>query len=150
MGLWTMQNTRKYYRHTACSLLQADSSHPSKCKTGIIYSQALRYRKIISNENDLLVKGYNLALINQQFKKVLKLSQNEALCSTSKPQNDTKILPFVVPYNINTAKIGPILHKHWHLIETDQILRDIWSARPVLALQRNQNIKDILAHTNCV
>ena len=144
-----------------CSLLQADSFHPSKCKTGMIYSQALRYRRIISNDNklktslqnlqnDLLLKGYNLALINQQFEKVLKLSQNEALCSTSKPQNDTKILPFVVPYNINTAKIGPILHKHWHLIETDQILKDIWSARPVLALQRNQNIKDILVHTNFV
>lgn len=83
-----------------CSLLHADSFHPSKCKTGMIYSQALRYRRIISSDeklktslqnlqNDLLLRGCNLAMINKQFEKVQNISQNEALCSATKPENDT-------------------------------------------------------------
>ena len=45
--------TTLYKKPTDVSpLLHANSFHPNNCKTGIIYSQALRYRRIIFNNDD--------------------------------------------------------------------------------------------------
>ena len=65
----------------ASPLLHAASFYPNSCKTGIIYSQALRYCRIISNDDDfahhletlqtILIKhGYNIGLISDIFAKV--------------------------------------------------------------------------------
>ena len=54
-----------------CTLLHNNSFHPESCKKGIIYSQALRYRRLITDNeklnqklitlrNNLVRRGYNL------------------------------------------------------------------------------------------
>ena len=43
-----------------CTLLHNDSFHPDHCKKGIIYSQALRYRRIITNNEKLQENLFNL------------------------------------------------------------------------------------------
>ena len=42
------------------TLLHSDSYHPENCKMGIIYSQVLRYRRIITNDSDIENHLYNL------------------------------------------------------------------------------------------
>ena len=138
-------------------LLRARSFHPGNCKTGIIYSQALRYRRIISNNEDfehhlkrllvtLLKRGYNIGLINEMFAKVRSLSRDDLL--QYHKRSPTQKFPFVIPFNWNTLHIGKKLHCHWHLIHDDQSLRGISSAVPIMAFKRNRNIKDILVNSN--
>ena len=72
-------HTTLYKKPTdAPSLLHSHSFHPPNCKAGIIYSQALRYRCIISNDDTLdfhlqqlstifIKRGYNIGLITKVF-----------------------------------------------------------------------------------
>ena len=69
-----------------CTLLHKESFHPNNCKNSVIFSQALRYRRVITADEDLKLnldklksnlirRGYTLQEINKQFEKVSKLSQ---------------------------------------------------------------------------
>ena len=105
-----------------CSLLHKQSFHPETCKQSVIYSQALRYRRIITDNETLRTKlgklktylirrGYSIQEINQQFQKVQQLSQTDALFGSSQPAKQGRILPFIIPYDKNTIRINKILKK---------------------------------------
>ena len=105
-----------------CSLLHKQSFHPDTCKQSVIYGQALRYRRIITNNETLRTKlgklktnlirgGYSIQEIDQQFQKVQQLSQTDALFGDSQPKKQGRILPFIVPYDKNTVQINKILKK---------------------------------------
>ena len=99
--------TTLYKKPTAASsLLRAVSFHPNSCKTGISYSQALRYRHIISNDEDFahhlenlqtirIKSGYNSGLISDIFAMERSLSCNDLLQYHDNPPTIT--LPFVIP-----------------------------------------------------
>ena len=68
----TLESTLFVKQQDICTLLHNDSFHATSCKRGIIYSQALRYRRIITNNdqleekletlrNNLVRRGYNLS-----------------------------------------------------------------------------------------
>ena len=141
-----------------CTLLHNNSFHPESCKRGIIYSQALRYRRIITdNKNlreklgtlrdNLLRRGYNLSEIYTQFKKVEKLTQSELLHKKQTKDTNNKHLPFIIPYDNTTIHIGSILKNNWQIISNDETLNTIWSEPPFLALKRHKNTKDILVRS---
>ena len=142
-----------------CSLLHKQSFHPETRKQSVIYSQALRYRRIITNNEtletkleqlkiNLIKRGYSIQEINQQFQKVKQLSQTDALFGNSKRKKQGRILPFIIPFDKNTSQINKILIKHWKTIHGNKTLDQIWPNQPFLALQRNKNIGDILIHTD--
>ena len=121
-----------------------------------LYSQALRYRCIISNDDVfahhlenlqtiLIKRGYTIGLISDIFAKVRSLSRNDLLQYHDNPP--TSKLPVVIPYNSNTSHVGKTLHSHWHLIQEDDELQDLSSITPIMAFQRNRNIKDTLVHS---
>ena len=150
--------TTLYRKPTDISpLLHAQSFHPINCKTSIIYSQALRYRRIISDNNEfekqlqvlrrtLIKRGYNIGRINEIFNNVRLLSRDNLLQYQDRPP--THVLPFVVPFNWNTLHIGRILHLHWHLIQNDENLQEISMLTPIMAFRRQKNIRDLLVHSN--
>ena len=132
-------------------------ANPINCKTGIIYSQALRYRRIISDNNEfekqlqvlrrtLIKRGYNIGRINEIFNNVRLLSRDNLLQYQDRPP--THVLPFIVPFNWNTLHIGRILHLHWHLIQNDENLQEISMLTPIMAFRRQKNIRDLLVHSN--
>ncbi len=141
-----------------CGLLHETSFHPASTKRGIIYSQALRYRRVITDDvklkscltdlgTDLLKRGYNKTQIYTQFNKVTTMTQKHVL-SNNLPENALpKPLPFIVPYDPTTSQIGKIIKEHWHYIREDPTLSAIWPNEPFLALKRHKNIKDILVTT---
>ena len=154
---YEIQNTLYREPTDVSLLLHAKSFNANNCKTGIIYSQALRYRRIISNNDDfehylrrvlatLLKRGYNIGLINGTFAKVHSVSWDDLL--QYHKRIPTHKLPFIVPFNWNTLHIGKKLHCHWHFIQDDQILRGISSATPIMTSKRSRNIKDILVNSN--
>lgn len=162
----TLESTLFIKPTDICTLLQAQSYHPPSCKKGVIYSQALRYRRLITDdrklgkhlkelESNLIRRGYDTTEIKSQFNRLLGTTQADLLSQQDKPKgpnnynkNNKKVIPFIVPYDSGTSKIGSIIRNHWHLIEDNQVLQQVWNdSRPVLALQRRTNLKDILVQT---
>ena len=156
-----------------CTLLHAKSFHPPSCKKSVIYSQALRFRRLITDNNELhkhlkalqknlIIRGYESQDITTEFSKLTHVTQYELLFPGNPANNETtlqhlnfeppppkpQVLPFVVPFDIKTINIGSVLTKHWHLISADAYLKEIWNdTRPVLALTRRPNLKDRLVHS---
>ncbi|KXJ09041.1 hypothetical protein AC249_AIPGENE26933 [Exaiptasia diaphana] len=149
-----------YIKPTDSSLLiHYTSHHPSKCKSGTIYSQALRLRRIITNNDELhkqllrlrlilLSRGYPHHLINLNFQKILNLSQSQLLSLPPPIRNTEGVLPFVVPYHPILHKLPSILHNLWFLVSKDPELSTIFPQPPITAFSRHSNLKDTLVHTN--
>jgi hypothetical protein len=135
-------------------LLHNTSFHPNSCKLGIIQSQALRYRRLITNDNllrnqlerlkiILMTRGYKGHNIDQAFEKATQQTQTQILYSDKSTKTRNR-LTFNIPFNDNTTHISQILKKHWYLIERDPTLQILWPDIPMVAFKRNKNIKDML------
>ena len=144
-----------------CSLLHATSFHPDSCKSSVIYSQALRYCRIITDhtklkeqldilKENLLRRGYQLSQIHKNFRKATQYSQSELLNRSNFPETKKQILPFITHYNNTNIQISRILRTHWHIIQDDPTVNWLWHQPPILAMKRNKNLKDFLVHTNLV
>ncbi len=121
----TPQNTLAttlYTKPTDCMpFLHHSSHHPETCKKGLIYSQMLRYKRIyITNDKELHEKAQNLRviLLGQGYKdrdillhitKASSYSQSQLL-TDSPPTNNTRTLPFIIPYNTDLAPLPHILN----------------------------------------
>ncbi len=76
------------------------------------------------------------------FNKALKYTtQNELLNNEKTPKTNNSPI-FSIQYNNNTKYITHILHKHWSVIENDPTLRILWPEPPMVAYQKNKNLKD--------
>ena len=120
---------------------------------------ALSYRRIITDNNileiqltrlreNLLRRGYEVRDINNESQKITNFTQSDVLFRKKHDKPNHDILPFIFPYDQTNKLIGPILRKHWEIIENDRLLHTIWPKPPILVLKRNQNLCDRLVHTN--
>ena len=86
-------NIHQYVEYSSC--------HPRACKNDIPYSQAKRYRRIMSDDEDFsnaltdlrdffIARNYLEAVIDLAFNEVCKLSQNEALVPSPKKKKKKK------------------------------------------------------------
>ena len=111
-----------------CALSHQESFHPNSCKQSVIYSQALQYRRVITNDDklieqlnklwdNLLKRGHNITDINKQFNKVIHLTQHSLLHRIKQTNTPQNIIPFVIPYDETNKLTGPIptetLAHHW-------------------------------------
>ncbi|XP_012565883.1 uncharacterized protein LOC105849972 [Hydra vulgaris] len=89
------------------ALLHYNSFHPPHQKSNLIYSQALRYNKIISNNYNLIkelkqlaqilvIRGYPIQSINKGFKQALRHTQHELIYNKYKEEREN----FTDSYNI--------------------------------------------------
>ena len=69
------------------------------------------------------------------------------ILSNTSSTDDTRTLPFVIPYNPDLANLSNILKQHWHYIENDPVLSQIWPNQPVMAYQRHKNLKEHFVRT---
>ena len=107
-----------------CALLHADSFHPSNCKRSVIYSQALRFWRIITEDNllnkqlstlreNLLGRGYDIRDINNEFQKITNFTQRDILYRNICNRHTYNVLSFIMTFDHTNKLIGPILKKHW-------------------------------------
>ena len=79
-------------------LLHSSSHHSSSCKMGTIYSQALRYRRITTDDDKLLqhlrrlhkillARGYQHSTIQKTFNKIIPFTRKELLHQKNKQTN---------------------------------------------------------------
>ena len=138
-------------------LLHQASHHPNTCKKGLIYSQMLRYRRIITDDKEFQQKAQNLrvALIGRGYKdkdilphidRASTYTQSQLLSNTP-ATNKPCTLPFIIPYNPDLSPLPHILKQHWQYIENDPVLSQIWPNQPVMAYQRHKNLKEHFVRT---
>ena len=69
---------------------------------------------------------------------------NELLNKTENTNKTNNKPIFTTEYNSNTKYITQILRKHWNIIENDPTLRILWPEPPIVAYQKNKNLRDTL------
>ena len=150
--------TKLYRKPTDCMTpLHFHSHHPLSCKEGIIYSQALRYNMIISEDHILqaelnnltrilLARSCPLHLIIKNIKKALTHSRNYLL-SQRTPHTETNILPFITPFSDMGKQLTAIIHRNWEIVANDTTLSIIWPSKPLSAYTRSNSIHNYLVHS---
>ena len=136
-----------YRKPTDCmTLLHFHSHHPLSCKEGIIYSKALRYNMIISEDHILqaelnltrilLARSYPLHLIIKNIKKSFTHSCNYLL-SQRTPHRETNILPIITPFSDIGKQLTAIIHRNWEIVANDTTLSTIWPSKPLSAYTKS-------------
>ena len=148
--------TKLCKKPTDCmTLLHFHSHHPLSYKEGIIYSQALRYKMIISEDHlpqeelnnltrILLARAHPLHLIIKN-KKALTHNCNYLL-SQRTPQTETNILLIVAPFSDIDKLFAATIHKNWNTIANDTTLSTIWPSKP-LVYTKFSSIHNHLVHS---
>ena len=135
--------------------LHFSSCHPFHTKKGIPYGQALRLRRICSDEQDfelrcealkswLLDRGFDSRMVSQQVDRAKGLDRNALLNKEEGRVSDSRI-NFVLTYHpaLNT-KIIEILHRNHRLLQTDDAHKWVFEEFPRVAFRRPKNLKDHL------
>ena len=122
---------------------------------GLVYSQILRYRRIISDGQrfrkrverlrvSLLARGYRDSHILPAVDWASSWTQSQLLLP--KEKNHISVLPFDTPYDPNLHQLTHILRQHWSYINNDQLLSQLFPSPPMVAYQRHRNLKEEFVH----
>ena len=153
--------TKVYHKPTdRTSLLHYKSEHPSGTKTSIIYSQALRIKRICSEtiemlkeftilKEKLLTRGYSEHIINFHVNKTYSISRDELLREKQLKKNTTK-LPFITTYNKTLPNIRSAIENHWNTLQINNKISELFQDKPVIAYRRNKNLSDLIGVKNIV
>ena len=135
------------------SYLYRSSAHPNHLKKSIPYGQALRLRRICTEEsefekactqltNNLKDRRYKNDEIKTQIDRV-KLQPRDALLQY-KEKTPLDRVPCVVTYNPRLPNIKEAINKNWDLLKINPTLETVFEKKPVMAFKRNQNLKDLI------
>ena len=121
--------TSIYYKETdSHSYLNFKSSHPSQCKSAILYSQFLRLRKICSEDDDFEVqattmetffvaRGYPATLVRRGREKAISISRPTLLAATNENKTATNRVPMVTTYHPKNMAVCGILSRNFQHFE---------------------------------
>jgi hypothetical protein len=149
--------TTLYSKSTDAHLyLRKDSCHPSSCTKGLVKGELLRARRICSKDEDFhrsalkmkshfKERGFKEEEINKKIDEVSKIPQDDALQYKKKEQNLR--VPFVLTFHPRLRQLGTALRKHFHLLQMNDRLKKAFQEPPMLAFRRQQNLRDVLVHT---
>ena len=132
--------TKVYRKPTdRTSLLHKKSAHPSATKMSIIYSQALRIKRICSEEYEmrkqfsvlkekLLVRGYESELIDENIKKTNTITREELLREKEQEVSNPK-LPFITTFNKTLPNIREKIDSNWKTLNINQKVSKAFQAK---------------------
>lgn len=153
-------HTTIYRKPTDSScLLHFNSYHPLHVKESIIYSQALRYNLLITDDTNLQLELYNLTryllarkyplkLINKNISKALLFSQDELLHKPRQRTKNQELIPLTLQYSGTGILTKTIVQNAWNTtIKTNDDLNAILPRPPTTGYRKNKSLKDILIST---
>ena len=148
-------HTKPYSKPTdSHMLLHKKSNHPKHCKNNIALGEAIRYRKLSTDIKDfhdntnklrtyLHRRGHDKHHVNKQILKAKNRNRKDLL--KPKPKKRNGIGPtLVTTYHPNLTHLNNILHKHWHLIENDAMLSQVFDKKPTTCFKKGETINDTL------
>ena len=117
------------------SYLHCKSYHPGASKRSIAYSQALRIRRICSEDPEdirqtknlidkLGNRGYDPNKISEVVQNVYKIRREQLLKSETKPQKE--ICPIIVTYHKNLPHIRKAINNNWHILSINKDLSNVF------------------------
>ena len=135
-------------------LLHRTSCHPGHTKKGIPYSQALRIRRICSEDRFfdrrvgelkgwLVNRGYKEGEVDQQIERVRSCDRVGLLNRQNKDQKDGRI-PLVLTYHPALNKVYDILRESSNVLLVDQKHKELFQNKVFLSFRRAKNLKDQL------
>ena len=134
--------------------LDPTSSHLYHCKKGISYSQALRLKKICSDNtnfdkrcNDLekwlMGKGYNEKMVRSQILRVCEHSRNDLL-EREKQQMSEQKLTFNSDYYPAFQNVRAIMEELRILLTPKKEHKKVFPNVPVIGFRNGESMKDFL------
>ena len=76
---------------------------------------------------------------------VSSMKREDLLEYKAKPKTDR--VPFVITFHPRLRKLGNIIHKHYHLLQSNERLKRAFSQPPMVAFRRLKNLRDMLMHS---
>ena len=134
--------------------LHNTSYHPNSLKNNIPYDQALRLKKICTNEADyqisltdlgqaFLKRGYQNNHFSNQFQKASSKERSDLLLYKAKLEQERNQLLFISTYNKTLPRIRNALNKHWNLLQINEEPKGSFEQTPKLVYRRNKNIRGL-------
>lgn len=140
-------------------LLHFKSDHPLQLKKSIIYSQALRLKRIISEPKNLqqeltflartlIARGYPRDIIHHQLRKISFIPRSTLIQDKIRKYRTGPV--YIYPGNCIKMKYMKLeLRKKWKESRNNTILKKFWSKEPLLFTKRSgPNLKSLLVHSN--
>lgn len=133
--------------------LHYDSCHPIEHRLPIAYSQALRIRRICSDEkrakfhiqelrHALIRRGYPRGRVQKQIDKALVKDRSELLRRRTTETEEKKVVKFVAPFHPSIyTTLKMIISQHDHFIHSKDISTKLWWKPP-------KKIKDYLVSSH--
>ena len=152
-------DTKVYTKPTETyQFLHRTSSHPPHVFKAFIFGETLRYARNTNNEDDfkekvkgfshkLRARGYTQTEINNGTHNVSLTNRTKLIHNLPKgKQNMEAPLVFSTTYNpfVNHKDVKQAINKHWHLIQQNPQLSEIFPKQPFVAFRKAQNIREKL------
>ena len=137
--------------------LHFESCHPSHTKSSIIFSQALRMRRICSKKSDLVAnigklkdwfkeRGYPEDMVNKETKRALE-SPSLGRSKTSERSvsgNCGTGVPLVVNYNPALCRLGQVIRKNLCFLYQDEEVKQVFSPAPFVSFRSVRTLRSHL------
>ena len=135
--------------------LHTKRCHPQHCKTAIPYSQALRSKRIGSQQENLLLRtnelkshlskrGYSKQLLDWESNWAINTSNNSSLlCSNHQNQNPVRL---VVTYHPALPMLQWTIKHYHHILQDSEQLRKAIPSHPIITFRCPRNLRNLLVH----
>ena len=135
--------------------LEFSSCHPWHCKKSIPYSQALRIRRICSEEQDfskriselkqwLYDRGYEKKLVDLQTSEASKISRDRALLEKEPREREDREVLVLTYHPALSKKVYDIINKNQHIISLGAERSKVFTRTPMVAFRQPKSLRDLL------
>ena len=90
-------------------------------------------------------RGFEKRDMEKTYTEVLNMKREDVL--EYKGRAKTNRVPFVVTFHPRLRKLGNVLRKHFHLLQSNERLRRSFPQQPMVAFRRLKNLRDMLMHS---
>ena len=124
--------------------LHYTSAHPDHTKRSIVFSQALRVRRICSNKTDFerhlddmeswfQARGYPKRVVQKEMSKVRFNKEN-----SNTKQNKSKRVTFVVIYHPLLKSFQSLINKHLNILYPDENAKEVFMPGPMVTFRSSR------------
>ena len=135
------------------SYLHFHSAHPRHLKINLPFSQALRIRRICSEDNELTknmnnlitnftMRGYKQQKVKELTLKAMSIPRENTLKLTCKPPSDR--IPLITTFNNSLPPLANIIKKRWDMLKLKPHLETLFKEPGLICFRRPPNTRDII------
>ena len=138
------------------SYLNYNSAHPKHCKDSLVYSQLLRIKRIVDDEekcklhfenklNEFRIKNFPEKVLREAHQRASQKPRETLLETKNKNKNDKIIL--TTTFRPHTQKLPKLIKENWEMLGRSCTTRNIYNKNFQTSYKRPKNLKDHLVHS---